>query len=90
MQIYGPAQLHGAQSVNAPHSARPQATSGTSAGGSISDSLDISPEAQLVDQANQAREQRLASIKASILDGSYDADNSKLDKALDRLLDHIG
>lgn len=88
MQVYGPTQLHGAQSIGAPHMARSsQAT--TSTGSSIQDELQISDAGQLVDQVHQLpdiRQDRVDSIRAQIAAGTYETDD-KLNAAIDRLLD---
>lgn len=92
MQIYGPTQLHGAQSINAPHTAR---TSGPATGtstGAISDQLDISDAGQLLDKMSSLpdiRQDRVSQIRAQIANGTYETDD-KLGAAVDNLLDEIG
>jgi negative regulator of flagellin synthesis FlgM len=91
MQIYGPSQLHGAQPVNAPHIQRATDVRSTT-GTSQTDQVDISPAAQLVGQVNEIpdiRQDRVATIKAAIADGTYET-SDKLNTAVDRLLDEIG
>jgi negative regulator of flagellin synthesis FlgM len=92
MQIYGPAQIHGAQPVNAPHiqrsgqAAPPQATS------AASDQLDISPAADIASRLGEipdVRHDRVAELRSAIADGTYDTE-ARLEAALDRLLDEIG
>jgi negative regulator of flagellin synthesis FlgM len=92
MHIYGPAHLHGPQSIGAPHAARisPPALRGDSA--PIRDELQISDAARLVEQAQQApdiRQDRVNSIRAQIANGTYETAD-KLDLAVSRLLDEIG
>ena len=92
MQIYGPAHVHGAQSVGSPHAARIAKPSAPSPAGQIQDELDISDAGQLVEQANELpamRQDRVDQIRAQIANGDYETDE-KLDVALDRLLDEIG
>ena len=92
MQIYGPAHLHGPQSVNSPHNARHAQPSRTPPVSGTSDQLEISDAARLASQMSEIPEMRMdrvAQIKASIADGSYETDD-KLNVALERLLDEIG
>ena len=95
MQVYGPAHLHGAQIVGAPHNSRPaQDASGVSGAEStpIRDEVNISDAAQWIEQARQApdiRQDRVQSIRAQIASGTYDTAD-KLDVAVSRLLDEIG
>jgi negative regulator of flagellin synthesis FlgM len=92
MQIYGPAHLHGAQPVGAPHrAAAPQAAAPTDSA-PIQDELQISDAAQLIDQAQQLpeiRQERVDAIRARIAEGTYET-QEKLDIALERLLDELG
>jgi len=92
MHIYGPAQLHGPQPINAPHNS--QANQPTSRAGSapIQDELQISDAARLVDQVNQVpevRQDRVDAIRAKIAAGTYET-QEKLQVAVDRLFDEIG
>lgn len=92
MQIYGASQLHGIQSINAPHNARltnPESVSKTAATG---DQLELSEAGQLASRLSDIpdiRADRVASIRAAILDGTYETED-KLNIALDRLFDEIG
>ena len=91
MYIYGTSHIHAAQPLNAPHRMTPTqgVRGGYSAGGV--DQLDISPEADFVAQARELpeiREDRVASIRAQIQNGTYETAD-KLDMALSRLLDEI-
>ena len=88
MQINGPARVHGAQSINAPHrtAAAPKPTAAPA------DQLDLSSEADFVGQVKDLpdiRADRVAQIRAEIASGAYETDD-KLDAALDRLLDEMG
>ncbi len=91
MYIYGSSQIHAAQPISAPHRMTPsQASGGASSFGGV-DQLDISPEADFVAQARdlpEIREDRVASLKAQIQNGTYET-SDKLDMALSRLLDEI-
>ena len=91
MQIYGPSQLHGAQPINAPHIQRAgEVRSG--AAPSQTDQVDISPAAEMAGKVSDIpdiRQDRVATIKAAIADGTYETED-KLNTALERLLDEIG
>lgn len=92
MQIYGPAHLHGPQSIGAPHSSRVSGPSKSAPAGPIQDELEISSAGRLVDQAKELpdiRQDRVNAIRAQIAQGTYETDE-KLDIALGRLLDEIG
>lgn len=89
MQIYGPAQLHGAQSISAPHrvSAAPQAASPSFG----PDELQISDAGRLVDMANQLpdiRQDRVNAIRAQIAAGTYETEN-RLNTAIDRVINEL-
>ena len=91
MQIYGPSQIHGAQSVNAPHAARAAGPAASPAASSIGDRLDISEAGQIAGRladVPEIRADRVQELRAAILDGSYETED-KLSTALDRLLDEI-
>ena len=92
MQIYGTTHLHAAQPLNAPHRMAPAQASPQSRGTYGVDQLDISPEADFVNQVHDLpdiRADKVAAIKAQIAAGTYETD-AKLDIALSRLLDEIG
>ncbi len=92
MHIYGPANLHGAQPIGAPHSSRMTNRQSPSEASPIQDELQLSDAAQLVDQVRdlpEIRQDRVDQIRAQIADGSYETDE-KMDVALGRLLDEIG
>lgn len=92
MQIYGPSALHGAQSINAPHMNRVAANSGLHRSSAPSDELQLSDKAQLASRMADIpdiRADRVASIRASIADGTYET-SGRMSMALDRLLDEIG
>jgi anti-sigma28 factor (negative regulator of flagellin synthesis) len=58
---------------------------------SITDRLELSGVSHLFQalKTNDIRTDKVASIKSQLADGSYDADGSKLDGAVDKLLDEI-
>jgi negative regulator of flagellin synthesis FlgM len=91
MQIYGPAQLHGPQSISAPH-ARTGAGASQAASPSLGqDEVQISAAGRLVDMANQlpdVRQDRVNSIRAQIAGGTYETD-AKLGTAVDRVLNEL-
>jgi flagellar biosynthesis anti-sigma factor FlgM len=92
MQIYGPAHLHGPQSVNAPHAARLTQSASPRAATSTADTLEISAEAAAASRLSEIpdiRHDRVAAIKAQIQAGTYETAD-KLDRALDAVLDEIG
>jgi negative regulator of flagellin synthesis FlgM len=92
MHIYGPAHLHGAQSVGPPHTSRAQAPSAPNHAASIRDELEISDVGQLVDAVHElpeVRRERIDHIRAQIAAGTYETDE-KLALAVGRLLDEIG
>jgi negative regulator of flagellin synthesis FlgM len=92
MQIYGPTQLHGAQPISAPHTARLNQTSATAASGApIQDELNLSDAAQLIQKVHELpdiRQDRVNQIRAQIAAGTYETDE-KLSLALGRLMDEI-
>ena len=91
MQIYGPASVHGAQNVSAPHAARTAPTTSTGSTRQVSDQLDLSPQATFVDQVNQLpdmRMDRVRQLRAEIAGGKYETEQ-KISSALDRLLDEM-
>lgn len=92
MHIYGPAHLHGAQSIGAPHSSRITNRQSAAEASPIQDELQLSDAGQLVDKVRDLpdiRQDRVDQIKAQIADGTYETEE-KLDVALGRLLDEIG
>ena len=91
MEIYGPSNVHGAQSIKAPQRLRPTQTE-TVVDNTPVDQLDISAEADFVSQVNDlpdVRADRVADIRAQIDAGVYETDE-KIDVAVGRLLDEIG
>lgn len=90
MQIYGPAQLHGAQSLGAPHarvSSAPQAPSSSFG----QDEVQISDAGRMVEMANQLpeiRQDRVNAIRAQIAAGTYETEN-KMSSAVDRVLNEL-
>jgi negative regulator of flagellin synthesis FlgM len=92
MQIYGPAYLHGAQSINAPHHLRNTPPAARPASSGQVDSVEISEAAQRASEMQSPdgiRWDRVESLRQQIAEGTYETD-AKLDIALNRLLDQIG
>jgi negative regulator of flagellin synthesis FlgM len=92
MQIYGPAHLHGAQALGAPHMSRLSASQASSQSAAIQDELQISEAGRLVDQARElpdVRQDLVNRIRSQIAAGTYETPD-KMSVALDRLLDEIG
>lgn len=92
MHIYGPSQLHGAQSISAPHGARAAQSMARPQAAQIADEVDISDAARLVEQVQQMpemREDRIEAVRQQIADGTYET-SDKLNIAIERLLDEIG
>ncbi len=92
MHIYGPTHLHGAQPINPPHASRVSQPAAAGPGYPIQDELQISSEAQLIDQVRDLpdiRQDRVNQIRAQIAQGTYETDE-KLNIAVGRLLDEIG
>lgn len=92
MHIYGPAHLHGAQPISAPHSSRMNNRQSVGEASPIQDELQLSDAGQLVDKVRDLpdiRQDRVDQIKAQIADGTYETEE-KLDIAMGRLLDEIG
>ena len=91
MQIQGPAHVHGAQPVNAPHANNRPTPPSASEPGSSADEVTISPEADLlarISEMPEIRQERVDQIRAQIAEGHYDT-SEKLDVAVDRLLDEM-
>ena len=92
MQINGPAQIHGAQPINAPHRTAASQASSPSESQKTVDQLDISREAEMASRIHDVpdtRADKVAEIRAQIEAGVYETDD-KLDMAVSRLLDEIG
>lgn len=92
MHVYGPAHLHGAQSISSPHSSRAVSPPATSSSRPIQDEVQISDAAQYVEQVRNLpdiRQDRVDQIRAQIAAGTYETDE-KMQAALGRLLDEIG
>lgn len=96
MQIQSLQPSQSVQSVGATSNVRPAAATQTTAPTqSITDQLDLSPEAQALSSAQAAgpvaeatgiRQDKVDSIRRAIAEGTYETPE-KLDLALDRLLD---
>lgn len=92
MHIYGPSQLHGPQSISAPHVSRASQPAQRLESAPIQDELQISDAARLVEQAKAAPEMRMDrvnEIRRQIASGTYETQD-KLDVAVSRLFDEIG
>jgi negative regulator of flagellin synthesis FlgM len=92
MHIYGPSQMHGPQSISAPHAARASQPMNRPAAPQITDEVDISEAARLVEQVQQMpemREDRIEAVRRQIAEGTYET-HERLDVAVQRLLDEIG
>jgi len=92
MQVYGPTHLHGPQAIAAPHAARPAQSPSNISAPAGGDEVQISDAAKLIEQMQQMpdiRQDRVASIRAQIAQGTYETPN-RLDTAVSRLLDEIG
>ena len=93
MQIFGPTQVHGAQTINAPHNARQlNAPSQPAASAGITDELQLSDSGKVASQLNDIapiRQDRVDAIRTAIAQGTYETPD-KLSAALDGLLDEIG
>ena len=91
MQIHGIANLHGAQPLSGPHRAPAASATPPADAWSGVDELELSPEANLVNQVRDlpdVRADRVAEIRAQIADGVYETDE-KLEVAVGRLFDEI-
>ena len=91
MQIYGPASLHGAQSINGPHANRPAQAAQYSRPAAQSDEVHISSAAEMVSRVKDMpdiRQDRVDAIRQAIASGTYET-GDKLSKALNGLLDEI-
>lgn len=92
MYVNSSNSLHGPQSLAAPHRAYGAQSAPRSGSLEQVDQLDISPqaaEASRTRESGDIRQDKVAALKASIADGSYDTPE-KLDIALSRMLDAIG
>ena len=90
MQIYGAAQVHGPQSIGAPHLNRVGPTY-TPASAAPADEVQISSMGQILSRVSdlpEIRAGRVAELRAAILEGRYETED-KLSLALDSLLDEI-
>ncbi len=91
MQINGPAHVHGAQPIRAPHNTANTQAAGRTTSVQGADEVSISAEADFLAQVHELpeiRQDRVDALRAQIADGSYDVD-AKLDTAVDRLLDEL-
>jgi negative regulator of flagellin synthesis FlgM len=92
MQVYGPAHLHAAQNISAPHNNRLNSVAPASTRGiDTADTLEISSEGMFVEQTKnlpEMRMDRVAALRAQIANGTYETPD-KLDLALENLLDEL-
>ena len=91
MQIYGASQVHGPQSITAPHTSRVGGAYSAPHTSAPTDEVQISSVGQFLDRINdlpEIRAGRVEQLRQAIAQGSYDTDE-KLDLALDRLLSEI-
>ena len=91
MQIHGPAYLHGAQPINAPHRVSSSQSVVESTYSTPTDQVDFSPEASLISQVHdlpEIRADKVAQIRSQLAAGTYETEE-KLNAALDRLLDEF-
>jgi negative regulator of flagellin synthesis FlgM len=92
MQIYGPTHVHAAQSIAAPHSTRAAQPLEAPPTGQFTDEVTLSTASQFLDSVRELpamRLDRIEQVRAELAAGTY-LTESRLDVALDRLLDEIG
>jgi negative regulator of flagellin synthesis FlgM len=92
MQIYGATQVHGPQTISAPHQTRGVSADSLRPSSLGSDELHISDAGKILGLVNQLpdiRSDRVSQIRAQIASGQYET-NDKLSQALDSFLDEIG
>jgi negative regulator of flagellin synthesis FlgM len=91
MQIYGPAHVHGAQQITAPHSVRTSSPVEAASSAQIKDEVQLSDVGQLISQVHDLPEMRLdriAQLREQIASGNYMTDE-RMSVALDRMLDEL-
>ena len=92
MHVYGPAHLHGAQSVGSPHAAQLNRPASAPSSGPIQDEVQISDAVLLLDQVNDLpaiRQDKVNQIRQQIANGTYETPE-KMQVAVERLLGEIG
>jgi len=92
MQVYGPAHLHGPQSISAPHTSPASRPQSGPRSAPIQDEVQISSQGDILSRLAdipEIRQDKVAALRAAIANGTYETDE-KLGVALDRLLDEIG
>lgn len=103
MQVNGPSQTHGAQSLQGPHFRKaggPQQGAASQPSDQVSFSAEASEASRLIEAADTRAAEHVkdaegirtglvSRLKSEIADGKYES-GDKLDAALDRLLDEIG
>jgi anti-sigma28 factor (negative regulator of flagellin synthesis) len=91
MQIHGPASVHGAQSITAPHSVRTNSPVDPSPAPQIRDEVQLSDVGTFVSQAHDLpamRLDRIAELRDAIASGNY-LSEERLSGAIDGLLDEF-
>jgi negative regulator of flagellin synthesis FlgM len=91
MQIYGASQVHGPQSIAAPHTSRIGGGYSAPRTSAPTDEVQISSVGQFLDRISdlpEIRTSRVEQLRQAISQGNYDSDD-KLELALDRLLNEI-
>lgn len=91
MQIHGPAHLHAAQSVHAPHGPTSAPKAADMHGTAIRDEVQISDAGRFLEQTRNLpdiRQDKVQQLREALASGTYDVD-ARLDLAVSRLLDEI-
>ena len=91
MQIYGAGQVHGAQSIQAPHNNQLTQPSEPSTAVDTTDTVQFSAESQLVAQANELpeiRQDRVSELRTLIENGQYES-AERFDGAVENLLNEL-
>lgn len=92
MQVYGLNNVHGPQSITAPHANRVGSAALDRTSSAPTDEVQFSAAAQLLDQVRELpeiRADRVAQLRAAIASGDYETPD-RIEGALSRLLDEIG
>ncbi len=92
MNVSGNYRIHSPQTLQGPHMPRGAAPSSPSPLARGADQVDISPAAEAAVQATESGDIRadlVARVRGDIANGTYETP-TKLDAALNRLLDEIG
>jgi negative regulator of flagellin synthesis FlgM len=92
MQIHGTTHIHGPHGINPPHGPLRGQGAQEAPGAKSVDRVDISPAAEAAVQASEGGDVRhnlVNQIRSQIAAGTYETP-TKLDAAIERLLDEIG